>query len=404
MTPRPPLERRLGRAGWLLVVVVLVMAGAGVALLPKHLGRERPAPMVMPPALQIVQPGLAGALSQGVDFAPGSQPLSWTAAGRWRAAGAGLDHEWPGLVLGARFAGDGVQLAFDDPLNRYRLTVDGAEAAQITRPGQAVVRLSGFGDGPHDLRLERLSEAWAPARIAGLAVPAGGAVLDPPPPPARRIDVYGDSDSLGYGIEHKGRTCLGETVFLTTDATQAWPMRLARQFGAGLSMVSRSGIGLVRNYGGAAPGRAMATLRDRLLPSDPAPADLPAPWLTLIALGDNDVSTELTAGEAWPDMPALMADFTATLERMIRDLLARAPGHPILIVAYRDAGKPLHGRLEEVAAKLAAEGAPVWLVSLPRLDRLACDWHPSLADHAMMGETLIHTVDAMIADGRLEAP
>ena len=360
--------------------------------------------MVIPPALQIAQPGLAGALTQGAAFPAGSQPLRWTAAGRWRAAGAGLDHEWPGLVLDARFAGDGVLLAFDDPLNRYRLTVDGAEAAQITRPGQAVVRLSGFGDGPHDLRLERLSEAWAPARIAGLAVPAGGAALDPPPPPARRIDVYGDSDSLGYGIEHKGRTCLGETVFLTTDATQAWPMRLARQFGAGLSMVSRSGIGLVRNYGGAAPGRAMATLRDRLRPSDPAPADLPAPWLTLIALGDNDVSTELTTGEAWPDMPALMADFTVTLERMIRDLLARAPGHPILIVAYRDAGKPLHGQLEEVAAKLAAEGAPVGLVSMPKLDRLACDWHPSLADHAMMGETLIHTVDAMIADGRLEAP
>ena len=45
-----------------------------------------------------------------------------------------------------------------------------------------------------------------------------------------------------------------------------------------------------------------------------------------------------------------------------------------------------------LADTLTAEGFATDLVILPKLERTACLWHPSLADHALIAETLTASI------------
>ena len=362
----------------------------------------------MPPAVVSLQPDLTVSLMPGSALPAGSKSLAWSASGRWQtdAQGQGLLHEWPGLTVDARFIGDTVLLAMDDTTNRFRLRIDGQPVAIFTRPGQAVIRISGLTGGAHDLRLERLSEAWVPARIVGLGVPASGTALEPPARPLRRIDIFGDSDTVGYGNTSPIRACPGDDIFLTTDTTLAWPRLLADHFAADASVAARSGIGLIRNNGGANPGRGMAILHDRLLPSASTTPTIgqPAPWLSIIALGDNDFAGALAPDEVWSDTAALEADFAQRLDAFLRNRLAAFPNSPILLVKYTDAGVLAHDAIATVADALTAQGKPVTVVTVPKLERSACDWHPSLADHALISATLTKAMDEMISNETLASP
>lgn len=366
-----------------------------------------PETMEMPPKALALRPDVAVTVTDAASFGADDQALDWVAAGRWVASadGRGLDHEWPGLVVSARFRGEAVLVGFDDGDNRFRVRVDGEPVALITRPGQGIVRIDGLDDRVHDLRLERLSEAWNASRILGLAVPAGGLTIAPEPLPARRIDVYGDSDSVGYGNVGPGRECSDDAVFLSTDATLAWPALLAARFQASAWVTARSGIGLIRNHSGAAPGQAMLALWDRALPSDPkskGDGAIGPVWLSVVALGDNDFSVPLAVDEAWPDQDALVEDFTRSFDQFLRQLLQADPQHPVLVLAFADAGVAAHPAMEMVVRNLAASGQPVSLVHLPKLDRNGCHWHPSQADHMAIAGLLAGVIEDMLSTGVLE--
>lgn len=392
----------------LLGLPIAVVLALGIGL---HLLRDTaPAELAMPPTAIAMRTGVEVTVLPESDIPADSKPLSWVASGRWQPApnGKGLLHEWPGLGLFARFAGSTVYVSLDDASNRFRLRIDGEPVALLTRPGKATIRLSGLGEGPHNLHLERLSEAWSPAQIIGIFVPPSGAVLTASPLPTNRIDFFGDSDSVGYGNTSTSRTCPGENVFLLTDATQAWPALLAEHFHASPSVMARSGIGLVRNLSGSTTQPPMAVLHDRLLPSDPSSAvpstHQPAPWLTVLALGDNDFSVPLEPTEPWLDKNALMSDFVRALDHLLRTRLRDFPGRPILLLSYAELGQDAHIGISAVSRRLAAEGQPVFDIMLPRLDRRACHWHPSLDDHRMIADRLILAIDDLINTGTLKRP
>jgi len=389
-----------------------VLLGAGAALALSFIagawwltsGQALPMPPRIEPLTEAVTvTALDNALAQ-----EGMTTLPWVAAGRFVAldGGRGLRHEWPGLAVQARFSGSTVMVDFDDAVNRFRLLADGKPVALVTRPGRTRVRLDGLGPGEHLLQVEKVSESWIHGDILGLSVPSGQQPLDPPKLPERRIDIYGDSDTVGYGNLSDGRICPGNNVFLLTDTTRSWPALLTAHYAALPRLTARSGIGLVRNYGGALPGLTMATVWNRPVPSDAAlAADVPASpaWITIVALGDNDFATPLGEDEVWPDTDALAKDFADRLADFLTALLDRSPGAPILVVVFEDAGVEAHPMLRDVTDRLAATGAPVRLVFQPRFEREACDWHPTLADHEALTATLVRAIDALIADGLLEA-
>ena len=112
-------------------------------------------------------------------------------------------------------------------------------------------------------------------RFLGLDV-VGGQLGAPPAAPDRRIEIYGDSISAGYGMDGKGPNCPytpdTENHYLTYGALTA------RALSAELHTVAWSGIGMYRNYNviGASPdampyvyARTLATKADSAWSSPP---------------------------------------------------------------------------------------------------------------------------------------
>ncbi|WP_134726298.1 GDSL-type esterase/lipase family protein [Paracoccus luteus] len=327
----------------------------------------------------------------------------WTEApmriqGRVAARDGKLLHQWPAIRAEAEFAGPAAALALTDSPARYRVTIDGGGPAPrvvtLDRPATGTLDLDAPGPGPHRLLIETLGETpGEPGVLPRLLVPDAAAVRPPPPPPPRRIEVIGDSDSTGHGILHDGRDCDAATTEASSDSTAAWPAQLARTLGADLRLHAATGVGLIRNYGGAAPDRTMPAIYPRTLWADtvapPDPADAWRPQLIVVAIGSNDFASPLQPDERWDGPRAIARDFAPALADFLAGLRDRAPDAAILLAVWPEYGRP-YMRAHRAALDLREDAGDdaVALVSLPRMDKTACGWHPSAADHAAISATI----------------
>lgn len=340
------------------------------------------------PTMVIEQAAGAVPLLRSDDSVPaGAVALALTTVGRVVPDGAGFRHQWPAVHASARFEGDQVMALFDDGLNRYRVSVDDTVLV-LTRPGTAVLQITGLGFGPHDIRVEKLNESPGPARFGGFFVPPDARALTPPAPRAYSIVFVGDSDTVGYGNTARTRDCTAEQVFLATDTGQSYGARVARYLAADYRMVARSGIGLVRNYDGADPGRTLPDLYPLALDDGPLAVDAPAD-IVVVGIGSNDFATALRRGEAWADLADLRAAFQTALLDFLRDLRARNPDARIVLLAFGGNSLDLVAAHETALAAFRAGGGRADLVILPALGLGACHWHPTLADHALIADSLI---------------
>lgn len=319
-----------------------------------------------------------------------------------RAAGApdgGLLHEWPGLHAEARFRGSAVTLRLDDAINRWRISLNG-NRIEVARPGQQDLRIEGLPPGDHLIRAERISESWEPAEFGGFFVDDAEAALPAPSPPSRLIEFIGDSDTVGFGNTSLRRECTAEQVFSATDTSLSYPARVARALGTDYRLVARSGIGLLRNYGGTDPGRTMQEVYSLALPSDPTAASLAQQRadMLVIALGSNDFGSSIAADEPWQDHTQVSAAFGPALTDFVHARLAENPGTALIFLAFGEYGGNLIDPYRQTAETLRAEGHPAMLLVLPDLQRSACLWHPSLADHAMIAESLEKAVHETLPD------
>ena len=366
------------------IVLTLAATFAGVTV-SRH---PTPLALPLPPTIEM--------LTDAVQLTP--QPAAQVAAlprlaplviGAAEGDAEGWQHVWPGVQWRARFSGTGLRLLFDDPVNRYRIYIDGQPVAIVTRPGDQGLELNGLAHGPHDITVVKINESTTPARFGGFFLPAGTDGLPPPPAAPILIEFIGDSDTVGYGNTVNSQACTAETVFLATDISRSFGPRVATQLGADYRMFARSGIGLVRNYDGSDPGRTMATLY-------PATPLLPQPQVIVIGLGSNDFVAELHEGEQWSDADALRHDFTRSLVSFVRQRHEAAPEALIVFLAFNEYGPDIRRAHEDAAAELGESGITTVLLPLPKFDRGGCDWHPSENDHALIAQLLIDAIKAKL--------
>ena len=123
---------------------------------------------------------------------------------------AGTRFAWSGSGFVARVSGGSPRVhLYDDASFLYRPIVDGVPlAAFATAPGEGVYALSfDLQPGSHTIALLRQTEGvYGESVFRGVTV-TGGALLDPPPPAARLIEVVGASVTCGYG--DLGHRCAG---------------------------------------------------------------------------------------------------------------------------------------------------------------------------------------------------
>jgi lysophospholipase L1-like esterase len=332
------------------------------------------------------------------------QPLAVRVGGRVvvepsSGGGRAFRHEWPGVYFEAAFRGERVVLRFDDPANEYRLHVDDLTPIPLPQPGTAEVTIAGLADGLHTVRLEKVTESIdLPETFGGFYVPATARPLALPPPRSRQIEFIGDSNMAGYGIRSDTRQCTKDEVRLRTDTQAAYPALVARRFDADYQVNAISGRGLVRNYAGELPDAPLPAVYPRALPSQTGEWHDPAwqPQVIVVGLFANDFSTPLEPGEQWATDDELVAAFTAAYAPFLAELHRRSPEAAVLVIRPDLSDQPeaqsaamVEATQRSITAAAQATGLRTILFPVMPdlgLDKSACDYHGSLADHRKLAD------------------
>ena len=315
----------------------------------------------------------------GTSGVPGVRIVGRTAPGTM-----GTRFEWSGSSVSARFMGTQVSAQMNDGKNgnSFEIVIDGVMPKKIfTTSGQTTyVLATGLTNGVHDLLLWRDTEAnVGPTEFIGLSdFGVGGALLPPPPAPDRRIEIVGDSFSVGAGIEGGGAVpCSGNKVendYLSYGAIAA------RSVGADLVTIAWSGIGVWRNYGTATPTptTVIPARYDYAIPTDTTTTwdfSKYQPHVVVMNLTNNDFSV----GD--PGQPYVDAYL-----KLVRHIRANYPKAYIMnTIQWMTADTVIN---QMVATLKAGGDTNVGVFDLrPFANRKACD-HPDMAASQMMGDSL----------------
>jgi len=291
----------------------------------------------------------------------------------------------------ARFQGTGATLRIDGSPNQFAVVVDGTVASSVLKvvSGTTSYALAtGLGAGVHDVVVWKRTEGdQGENRFLGLDV-AGGQLLAPAAAPDRRIEIYGDSITAGYGMDGAGPNCAftpdTEDHYLTYAAISA------RDLKADLHAIAWSGIGMYRNYGvTGASSDAMPSVYARTLASQTGSVWDFGTWqphVVVINLGTNDASTNGDPGT--PYETAYLA-FVRSLRQKYPDTYFVLTIGPMLDGSNLTAIK---GHLQNVIKTRSGEGdTKMSYLEFPvqvAADGYGCDWHPSPATNAKMATLL----------------
>jgi len=322
----------------------------------------------------------------------GGQTLTESKAGRtaWR-------YQWPAVYFESRFKGPDVTLDLDDPSNTFNVLIDGKKIAQLEKPGSRRIAFHDLGAGAHTIRLEKRSETqYATGAFRGFFVPAKTSAL-PAPVYARKIEFIGDSGTVGYGNTSAYTKCTPEEIFATTDSQQGPGVVAAKHFGAAYRINAFSGLGLVRNYDGREhPKYHIPMLHPRAVFDDPrADSSAWAPQIIVIAIGGNDFSTDLHAGEPWTTRADLLKDYVATYVALVKTLRQKHPEAFFLIAGPPETRKEYADAVTAAYEAVRAAGETrVAHLTLPKTDSTGCNAHPTTRDDVQMAQVYIDFIEA----------
>jgi lysophospholipase L1-like esterase len=338
--------------------------------------------------------GLLSGVLLSVANPPGAaqpaKPLPVHVGGRvLRAPDGSLLFGWPGVYFESRFNGTAVLVAVDSMTEQMRVLVDGQQKASLDRAGRTRMAIRNLPPGDHVVRLEKLTESQTGGGRFLAFYPIVGSTPLPAMKRQRQIEFIGDSYSVGYGNTSPGTTCTKQEVHDRTDTQHAFGPLAANRLGADYRVIAFSGRGVVRNYDGDAPDAPMPVLYPRALPDDATHlVGTEAGWrpqVIVIALGTNDFSTPLHAGERWQSQDALRGDFREKYVAFAKGILTRQPQASVILLAPAKA----EADVRRVATTLTAGNSrSVTSLSLGKLALAGCDYHPSLADHRALASTL----------------
>jgi lysophospholipase L1-like esterase len=341
----------------------------------------------------------SGAASSAAQLAPvkgepaGLQKIPAHTAGRITAAGA---YQWPGLYFETRFKGTGVYFTTGPGDVILHVLVDGEMVGTLVKPAAGMYLIDGLTNKPHDVHIDAVTESQAgPNIFGGFSLPPSAKAL-PMMARKRQIEFIGDSHTVGYGNTSRTRDCTEDDVWKTTDNSQAFGAKIARHYDADYQINAVSGRGIVRNYDGFI-GDALPVSYPFVLLDRATRYDNPAwkPRIIVIALGANDFSTQLHAGEKWATREELRADYEANYVKFVQSLRARNPQAFFVLWATDMAEQEVQKEVGKVIDQLKSKGERrIGFVPISGLEMTGCNWHPSLADHDVNAAALIRYIDS----------
>jgi lysophospholipase L1-like esterase len=323
----------------------------------------------------------------------GSKRLPPQVSGRVSAIG---QYQWPGLYFESKVSGRSVYFETGPGDVILHVLVDDVPAGTLVKPRPGVWLIDELGEGSHVVRIEAVTESQdAPNAFAGFVVPSGSRPMTQPPR-KRQIEFIGDSHTVGYGNTSKTRDCTEDDVWSTTDSSAAFGPKVARHYDADFQVNAISGRGIVRNYDGS-DGDPLPIAYPFVLLDHATRYANPAwrPQVIVIALGTNDFSTPLHAGEKWATRDALHADYESTYVKFLEDLRARNPGAYFVIWATELAEREIQVEANKVVELRKSRGdRRIEFLPVDGLAMTGCNWHPSVTDDDVIAAKLVALIDA----------
>jgi len=162
---------------------------------------------------------------------------------------------WPGGQILVNFQGTSVKATFTnqgdgDGSTFWAAIVDGGAPVILEYPaGTTTLTIAtGLADTTHKLLLHRRSEWYdGTDTFVGLELDDGKSLLTPPARPAKKIEFYGDSITVGLGLDWTGSE--DNTVNEYTNNYMAYGAQTARNLNLEYHCQAISGIGLVGGWG-----------------------------------------------------------------------------------------------------------------------------------------------------------
>ncbi len=340
---------------------------------------------------------------------PDTPGLGFVGRFDWRDS-AGPLAGWPGTRVLARFEGAQVRARLEELAEPWQehgpseldVSVDGLwQDKLVLRPGaHDYVVASGLGPGVHELELYRRSEAQnGLTRFLGLDL-GDGRLLAPPSRLSRRLEVIGDSNSTGFGVEGVGLgpDCPGaDWAARYQNFRLAWGARLGERLEAEVHGTVYSGKGIVRNIWREDPV-TMPMLYGRANPIDrDSRFDLGAfvPDVVVLMMGGNDFNDGLPVD----DGELSLATFAQGLGAFLDELRGAYPQARLVLVLspstpeHTGSGRVLRARLREALQGAAASrgDARLHFVEPPpaTADELrGCNGHGTPEFHDRLAEDL----------------
>lgn len=321
---------------------------------------------------------------------------------------------WPGTGVSFTFSGTSasIGLAAVTGNNSAELIIDGGEPTVISNvAGITISTPAGLAPGNHTVVFRKNSEALFGSIFVG-DITTDGTLGPDVPPSNRKIEVIGDSITVGYGIG--GLLPCVNTAALE-DVSKTYSVLAADSLKADYSIVAWSGRGIIRNYVQATPDTSPIApqLYTRYGAND---ADgsytFPSSWTpeaVVINLGTNDFSYLGSApnGSTVALRPRLeAAAYTAAMVKFVQSIEMHYPHatfflltSPMLNDGYPSTEDAQHATqtnaLKDAVTQL--NGTKAYLVDWPAQgSEVGCDYHPTPATNAAEAKVLASAISAAL--------
>ena len=298
-----------------------------------------------------------------------------------------MEFDWANTQIQFRTNATEIGLRFNDGSNNYNVFVDGKLKTILTTKTGDQTYMVTLGQGSHDVLVtKRTGPNFGVGRFTGLSLPQGGAMLDLPALPTRKIEFIGDSYTVGYGNEGPALDCGGNYRPYENSYASFAPIT-ARALNAQSHSIAISGFGAVRNYGDAntTSPMPMPFYYNRTLMSR---ADLKwkfnswVPDAVVIKLGTNDFSTE-------PSPPTSV--YIQGIHNLIQQVNDAYGQLPIFLMADNSLAKITANLQSAVQQQQSMGNSQVRFVQVnhPPQSQLGCDWHPLVSGQQAMSDELV---------------
>jgi len=306
---------------------------------------------------------------------------------------SGLTAIVAGTTITAKVRTDGADKIFFQPLIDGKVT---SRAEVASGSDREIVLGAGLAPGDHVVELYRETEgAYGTSVFLGFT---SGILKGAPVPKGRLVEIIGDSISAGYGElgseTHVGWTSTQNGCHYTSEtqaAFQSFGSMAARELGAEVSIVAISGVGVIRDYGGA-PCSFLSEYENAAGRAGKTPwTFLPKPDAVVINLGTNDIDN----GKGDPGRP-----FEDVYLRFLEKLRARYPNAFVFLsIGPMLVEKDLSIMRSHLASIVAAraKGGDTKVTNFDYGVQplggngetpTGCDWHPSVTEHVAMADVL----------------